>query len=70
VGFAAISVALSIITWIITSRRFHFPIYIAFIYPLDLALYIIVAAHSFIRTATGTAVWKNRVLDRVPMRWL
>jgi chlorobactene glucosyltransferase len=70
VGYAAISVLLSIITWIIISRRFHFPIYIAFLYPLDLALYIIVAAHSFVRAATGTAVWKNRVLNRVPMRWL
>jgi cellulose synthase/poly-beta-1,6-N-acetylglucosamine synthase-like glycosyltransferase len=70
VGFAAISVALSILTWMITSWRFHFPIYIAFIYPLDLALYIIVAADSFIKTATGTAVWKKRLLERVSMRWL
>jgi chlorobactene glucosyltransferase len=70
VEYAAISVLLSIITWIIISRRFHFPIYIVFLYPLDLMLYIIVAAHSFIRTATGTAVWKNRLLDRVSMRWL
>ena len=38
-------------------------------HPLDLALYIIVAAHSFFRTATGTTVWKNRVLNRVSMRW-
>ncbi len=67
---AALAVALSLVTWIITSRRFHFPIYLVLFYPLDLALYIIVAAHSFFKTATGTAVWKNRLLDRVDMRWL
>ena len=70
VGYSALAVVLSILTWIITSRRFHFPIFLVLIYPLDLVLYIIVAADSFIKTATGKAVWKNRKLDRVSMRWL
>jgi hypothetical protein len=50
--------------------RFHFPIYLVFYYPVDLARYICGAAYSFFKTATGTAVWKNRMLDRVNMRWL
>jgi chlorobactene glucosyltransferase len=70
VEYSALSVALSLVTWIITARRFRFPLYLVLFYPLDLALYITVAAHSFFRTATGTAVWKNRVLNRVHMRWL
>jgi chlorobactene glucosyltransferase len=70
VEFAALSIVLSLVTWLITSLRFHFPIYLVLFYPVDLALYICVAAHSFFKTATGTAVWKNRMLDRVKMRWL
>ena len=69
VGYSATAVLLSLIPWIITARRFRFPLYLVLFYPLDLALYISVAAHSFLRTATGTAVWKNRVLERVRMRW-
>jgi chlorobactene glucosyltransferase len=69
VEYAALSMVLAIMTWIIASWRFRFPVYLVLFYPLSLALFIVVAVHSFIKTATGTAVWKNRVLDRVDMRW-
>jgi len=51
-------------------RRFQFPAYLVFYYPLSLALFIAVAARSFFQTATGTSTWKDRVLDRAAMRWL
>jgi len=70
VEYAATSVVLSVILWMITYRRFKFPAYLVFYYPLSLALFIGVAVHSFFQTATGTATWKDRLLDRVAMRWL
>jgi chlorobactene glucosyltransferase len=70
VGYAAFSVTLSITLWMIAYRRFKFPAYLVFYYPLSLALFIAVAVRSFFQTATGTTIWKDRVLDRVAMRWL
>jgi chlorobactene glucosyltransferase len=69
-GYAALSVMLSIVLWMVAYRRFKFPAYLVFYYPISLALFIAVAARSFFQTAKGTATWKDRVLDRVAMRWL
>jgi chlorobactene glucosyltransferase len=68
--YAALGVALSIVLFMIAYRRFKFPAYLVFYYPVSLAFFILVAARSFVQTATGTATWKDRVLDRVAMRWL
>jgi chlorobactene glucosyltransferase len=68
--YAALSVVLSIMLWMVAYRRFQFPAYLVFYYPLILALFIVVAVRSFFQTATGTATWKDRILDRVAMRWL
>jgi CBS domain containing-hemolysin-like protein len=70
VEYAATSVVLSIILWMMAYRRFKFPAYLAFYYPLSLALFIAVVMRSFFQMATGTATWKDRLLDRVAMRWL
>ena len=70
VEYAATSVVLSIILWMIAYWRFKFPAYLVFYYPLSLAFFIAVVMHSFFQTATGTATWKDRLLDRVAMRWL
>jgi chlorobactene glucosyltransferase len=64
--YAAISVALSILLWIVSNRRFQFPAYLAFLYPISLALFMVVVARSLFRTAT----WKGRQLNRPPVRWL
>ncbi|HTX91086.1 MAG TPA: glycosyltransferase [Anaerolineales bacterium] len=69
-GYAALSVVLSILLWMLAYRRFKFPAYLVFYYPVSLVFFIAVAARSFFQTATGTATWKDRVLDRVAMRWL
>ena len=68
--YATTSVVLSISLWMIAFRRFKFPGYLVFYYPLSLALFIAVVVRSFIQTATGTATWKDRLLDRPAMRWL
>jgi chlorobactene glucosyltransferase len=68
--YAALAVGLSILLWMIVYRRFKFPAYLVFYYPLSLALFIAVAIWSFFKTAIGTTTWKDRVLERVAMRWL
>ena len=68
--YSVISVVLSIVLWTIAYRRFKFPTYLVFYYPLSLALFIAVAIRSFFQTATGTATWKDRLLDRVAIHWL
>lgn len=68
--YAAMSVTLSIALWMIAYRRFKFPAYLVFYYPLSLSLFILVVIRSFFQTATGTAMWKDRLLDRAAMRWL
>jgi chlorobactene glucosyltransferase len=67
---AAFAVALSIVLWMIAYRRFHFPAYLVFYYPVTLALFLLVAARSLVQTARGTTVWKDRVLDPPAVRWL
>ena len=68
--YAATSVVLSIILWMTAYRHFKFPAYLVFYYPLSLTLFIAVVLRSFIQTATGTATWKERPLERPAMRWL
>jgi len=67
---ATLAVLLSITLWMTVYRRFKFPAYLVFYYPLSLALFLGVVARSFIQTTTGTATWKDRTLERVAMRWL
>lgn len=68
--YAALAVVLSLILWTLAYRCFRFPPLLVFYYPLSLALFIAVALRSIFQTATGTATWKDRVLERVAMRWL
>jgi chlorobactene glucosyltransferase len=70
VEYAAVSVGISILLWMIAYRRFKFPAYLVFYYPLSLALFLAIVVRSFVQTATGRAIWKDRVLERVAMRWL
>jgi chlorobactene glucosyltransferase len=67
---AALAVLVSILLWMIAYRRFRFPAWLVFYYPLTLSLFMLVAARSLIQTVTGTATWKERTLDRVAVRWL
>ncbi len=70
VEYATVAVILSITLWMIAYRRFKFPAYLVFYYPLSLALFILVAAKSLVQAAFGRNTWKDRVLERAAMRWL
>lgn len=67
---ASLAVALSLILWTVAYRRFHFPPYMVLLYPLTMLLFLLVALRSFVQTATGTATWKERTLERPALRWL
>lgn len=68
--YAYAAVMTSLTLWVLAFRRFRFPLYLALLYPLILSVFILIAARSFLQTATGTATWKDRVLERVSPRWL
>ncbi|MEW6094161.1 MAG: glycosyltransferase [Chloroflexota bacterium] len=67
---ASLAVALSLLLWSAAYRRFKFPAYMVLFYPLTMLLFLLVALRSFVQTATGTATWKDRTLERSEMRWL
>lgn len=60
----------SLMLWTLAFRRFRFPLYLVLLYPLILSIFILIAIRSLVQAATGTATWKDRVLDRVSLRWL
>jgi chlorobactene glucosyltransferase len=70
VGQAALAVVLSLVLWTAAYRRFRFPPLLVFYYPLSLMLFVAVALRSLFQSATGTATWKDRALDRPAVRWL
>jgi hypothetical protein len=67
---AALAVTLSILLWMIAYRRFRFPAYLVFYYPVTLALFLLVVARSMVQTTRGAAVWKDRVVEPPAVRWL
>jgi chlorobactene glucosyltransferase len=69
VEYAAVSVGISVVLWMVAFRRFHFPASLVFYYPLSLALFILVAIRSLFQALTGTSTWKDRLLDRAALRW-
>ena len=68
--FAFGAVILSLALWMTAYKRFRFPPYLVFFYPLSMALFYMVAMRSLILTITGKASWKERTLERVGIRWL
>jgi chlorobactene glucosyltransferase len=69
-NYAAFSVIISVVLFMVAYRRFQFPAYLVFYYPLSLALFIAVIVRSLFQSARGTSTWKDRLLDRPAMRWL
>jgi len=69
-NLATVAVIESYLLWQIAYRRFKFPAYLVILYPLSLALFILIALRSFALALTGNATWKDRSLDRVAVRWL
>ncbi|MEW6718588.1 MAG: glycosyltransferase [Chloroflexota bacterium] len=69
-GIAAIAVGQSLILWRIAYKRFHFPGYLVFLYPISVFLFVLIAMRSMVLTLTGHATWKGRNLVKPAMRWL
>jgi chlorobactene glucosyltransferase len=69
-GLAVVAVIESFLLWQIAYRRFRFPTYMVFFYPLSMAIFILIGLRSMTLTLTGNASWKNRSLERVAARWL
>ncbi len=68
--YAHAAVLTSLALWALAFRRFRFPLYLVFLYPVILSVFILIALRSMVQAATGTASWKDRVLERVSLRWL
>jgi chlorobactene glucosyltransferase len=58
------NLGLSLIIWGIFYRRFKFPFYLTFLYPITQIVVSTVAMFSMVRNLKGTAVWKGRILTR------
>jgi chlorobactene glucosyltransferase len=69
-ALSLIAVIESIILFLIAYKRFKYPAIIAFLYPLSLALIILIGFNSMVLTLTGNTSWKNRKLSRIDFRWL
>jgi chlorobactene glucosyltransferase len=59
-----VNLGLSLIIWGIFYRRFKFPFYLTFLYPITQIVVSTVAIFSMVRNLKGTAVWKGRILTR------
>jgi chlorobactene glucosyltransferase len=59
---ASVAVAGSSALWFIVARRFGLPAYLALLYPVSMALIVIIAFRSMAITLTGKATWRGRTL--------
>ncbi|RME90046.1 MAG: glycosyltransferase [Anaerolineae bacterium] len=66
---AVVAVAETITLFRVAYKRFGFPAYLAFFYPLTVLLFALIALRSLAFTVLGTATWKGRSLARPALRW-
>jgi chlorobactene glucosyltransferase len=60
--WAAVAVAASFALWLLVCRRFGFPSVLAMLYPISMALAVVIAFRSMALTLTGRATWRGRAL--------
>jgi chlorobactene glucosyltransferase len=61
---ASIAAIMALLWWGITHRRFRFPRYLTFLYPITIILSVMIATNSILLTLTNRSTWKGRVLVR------
>jgi chlorobactene glucosyltransferase len=61
---SVVNLSISLIIWGIFYRRFRFPFYLTFLYPITQIVVSTIAMFSMVRNLKGTAVWKGRILTR------
>ena len=64
VALAAGCVAAALVLWLITALRFQFPLYLALLYPVVVAVGVGIALRSAVLTALGRTTWKGRPVVR------
>jgi chlorobactene glucosyltransferase len=65
---ATVAVLLSLLLWGLSHRRFRFPLYLAFLYPVSVLLVEIIAGRSVWLTLRRQATWKGRTLGKSQVR--
>ncbi len=68
-GLALVAVAESVTLFRVAYRRFGFPTYLAFFYPLTVLLFAMIALRSLVLSVLGAATWKGRTIARPALRW-
>jgi len=68
-SLALLAAGESVLLWGIAYRRFRFPLYLALLYPLSLAVFVLIAFRSLVYTLLGQSTWKERDLARPAWRW-
>ena len=61
---AALAVFLSLLLWGISHHRFHFPLYLIFLYPVSAIFMTVIAISSMVLTMQGKAKWKGRSMPK------
>lgn len=66
---AEVAVIEALFLWTLTAIRFRFPPGVILLYPLSIALFVVIAVRSFVFTLRGQTEWKGRTLSRPAVRW-
>jgi chlorobactene glucosyltransferase len=62
-ALALAAVGLAFALWGVCLWRLHLPLRLALVYPLSVALAVLIAARSLVLSRAGKAVWKGRLLS-------
>jgi chlorobactene glucosyltransferase len=68
-NFALIATAVSFLSWLPACYRFRFPLHLAFLYPVILSLFVLIALRSMTYNVLGQTFWKDRALIPPLWRW-
>lgn len=60
---AILAIVCSLVLWSITHIRFRYPLYLTFLYPASVSLWVLMAMRSMFKTIAGHNIWKGRTLD-------
>jgi chlorobactene glucosyltransferase len=62
--FALTGIAMTLCFWLVSSRRFQVPSYLALLYPATIGVALVIAVRSAIMLTEGRATWKGRTIEQ------
>ncbi len=68
-GLAWIAIFEAMVLFSIAFQRFRFPYYLILLYPISLAVFVIIAFRSLVINVIGIGNWKDRKMPRPILRW-